>query len=222
MHWWIADYLQSPNGLLFVLSWTFWVFFSISLHELAHGWAAIWEGDDTPIRMNRMTWNPIVHMGMTSIIVFLIIGIAWGLMPVNPRRFRHGAKGDALVAVAGPVMNLLLAFLAASAWLVVVLVTERGAEYGLRDKVMLFLEIGAQLNMVLLLLNLLPIPPLDGSKVLAGLWRPAARFYAQPEVGQYSFFALMAVFFFGGSEALFKWAGIAVAWFLNTGQALFR
>lgn len=54
------------------------VIFSITLHELAHGWAAIWQGDRTPIETGHMTWNPLVHMGWASLLMFAIVGIAWG------------------------------------------------------------------------------------------------------------------------------------------------
>ncbi|MBT5381502.1 MAG: site-2 protease family protein, partial [Phycisphaerae bacterium] len=91
------------------MSWIFWVLLSITLHELAHGWAAIWEGDKTPIETGHMSANPVVHMGRFSLIVFALIGFAWGLMPVRPWRFRHGRLGEAIVAIAGPAMNLALA-----------------------------------------------------------------------------------------------------------------
>ena len=69
-----------------------------------------WEGDDTPRVTGHMTVNPVVHMGLPSMILFLILGIAWGMMPVNPYRFRHGKWGRILVSSAGPMMNLVIAF----------------------------------------------------------------------------------------------------------------
>ena len=67
MSWWVKDaYEISP---IFLYSWIFWVIFSIVCHELAHGWAAIRVGDDTPIHTGHMTWNPVVHMGTTSLIM---------------------------------------------------------------------------------------------------------------------------------------------------------
>src|SRR3954447_26147620 len=84
---------------------------SISLHELAHGIVAIWLGDRTPIETGHMTLNPAVHLGPISLICLLLAGIAWGSMPVTPSRLR-GRYGDALVAAAGPIMNLLLGAIA--------------------------------------------------------------------------------------------------------------
>ena len=106
--WWIAD-LWNQGQVVQLASWIFWVIVSICLHELGHGWAAIWEGDDTPRQTGHMTINPMVHMGGYSIIAFLLLGFAWGLMPVNPGNFRHRRWGDAIVAVAGPAVNLILA-----------------------------------------------------------------------------------------------------------------
>ena len=88
MHgWWMADLWQQNPMLL--CSWVFWVILSICLHELGHGYAAIKCGDDTPRLSGHMTLNPIVHMGVPSLVMFAIVGIAWGMMPVDPSRFRR-------------------------------------------------------------------------------------------------------------------------------------
>ena len=103
--WWISDNWSDVNGPVMVVSWLVWVVVSITLHELAHGWTAIKLGDDTPIRSGHMTWNPMVHMGVYSFAALLLIGIAWGMMPVDTSRLR-GKYADTLVSVAGPLMNL--------------------------------------------------------------------------------------------------------------------
>ena len=109
--WWVHDlYLQGRTVEL--ISWIFWVIFSIVLHELSHGWAALWQGDDTPRRLGHMTANPIVHMGGLSLLVFALIGIAWGVMPTDPSRYRWGRRGRVFVAAAGPAMNVALSLIA--------------------------------------------------------------------------------------------------------------
>ena len=85
--WWVQR-IYDEGGFVLLFTWVIWVLGSIVLHELSHGWAALWEGDDTPRRLHRLTINPWVHMGPTSLIVFAVLGIAWGLMPVDPSRFR--------------------------------------------------------------------------------------------------------------------------------------
>ncbi len=84
---------------------------SVTLHELAHGFAAVSQGDDTPQKTGHLTLNPVVHMGWESIIFLCIAGIAWGKMPVNPCKFRSAKLSNILVSAAGPLCNLALAIL---------------------------------------------------------------------------------------------------------------
>src|SRR5690606_18277613 len=172
--------------------------------ELAHGWAAIWQGDDTPIRLQRMTMNPLVHMGGMSLLMFVVIGIAWGAMPVDPSKFRWGRRGNAVVAAAGPAMNLLLAFFALTAgalWI----------HYGpsvepLRGNVSQFLMIGGMLNLVLMVFNLLPVPPLDGSQILIGLSFRFYRLFQNPQAMMFGMFVILAIFMSGIGGFLFEGA----------------
>jgi Zn-dependent protease len=199
MTWWVHDLWMSGRGIELV-SWIFWVIASITLHELAHGWAAIWEGDDTPRVTGHMTANPVVHMGVPSIIVFLIIGIAWGMMPVNPYRFRHGKWGRILVSFAGPAMNLLIAFVVLT---ILGFIVDPNAE---QTHVEIFLLTGGFLNLILFALNMLPVPPLDGSNILANLSTTVGGWYRHPQAqmaGLLLFFALMWSNMFG---AAFMWA----------------
>lgn len=193
--WWVSDLFERDPALL--VAWVFWVIFSITLHELGHGWAAIRYGDRTPIETGHMTWNPRVHMGKMSLLLFALVGIAWGAMPVNPSRLR-GARGhaDAVVAAAGPAMNLGLAALCVvggALWLAY------GGSAGLPDSadrfIRTFLRAGAFLNVALLLLNLAPVPPLDGSRILASYSRGYAALMSNPALSLAGF---ALVFMFGG------------------------
>ena len=180
--WWIADYWQAGETVL-LASWIFWVIVSICLHELGHGYAALWEGDDTPRRTGHMTINPMVHMGGFSILAFILIGFAWGLMPVNPANFRHRRWGDAIVALAGPAVNLVLAIvLLTLAGVVMALVGLETLSATAGERAFTFLNIGGWINLVLLALNLLPIPPLDGSRVLASVSSGYARALLHPNM----------------------------------------
>jgi Zn-dependent protease len=199
MTWWVHDLWMSGRGIELV-SWIFWVIASITLHELAHGWAAIWEGDDTPLTTGHMTANPVVHMGVPSIIAFLIIGIAWGMMPVNPYRFRHGKWGRILVSFAGPAMNLLIAFVVLT---ILGCITNPQVE---QTNVKAFLLLGGFLNLILFALNMLPVPPLDGSSILANLSTTIGGWYRHPQAqmaGLLLFFALIWSNMFG---VAFMWA----------------
>lgn len=132
---------------------------SIVLHELGHGIVATWQGDPTPRMLGRLTWNPVVHMGWLSLGLAAVVGIAWGVMPVQPRNFRNRRWGETYVAFAGPAVNLLLAFVAGLPLTLNVLTD--GPEYW-----RLFWGVVLTLNVLLLLFNLIPVPPLDGFTVL--------------------------------------------------------
>lgn len=200
MGWWVADLLHSNPAML--VSWVVWVIGSIILHELAHGIAAIRCGDRTPIELGHMTWNPLVHMGQTSLIVFAVIGIAWGAMPVNPNRFR-GKYDDAIVSFAGPLMNLILAALCiivGALWIRFA----GGLPQNLYDNFRVFWIAGAGLNIVLAAFNLLPIPPLDGSRILANFWRPYREFLQKPEAQVIALVAIVFIFIGGAGDFIFS------------------
>ena len=149
------------------------VIISIVLHELAHGWAAIWQGDDTPRLQGHMTADPMVHMGWFSLLMLALVGIAFGQMPVTPRNFRS-RYGDALVSAAGPAMNLLLAFIALTALAVWVKIAGGMAKDGPIHNGQELMWIFGYFNIALALFNLVPVPPLDGSRIL-GDFVPAYR-----------------------------------------------
>ncbi len=193
MSWWVHSYWQA--GLYTeLIAWVFWVLLAITLHELAHGWAALWQGDRTPIDLDRMTLNPIVHMGPQSLIMFALCGIAWGMMPVNPDRFRDGRRGDVYVSAAGPAMNLVLmivSLIGMTAWLAL---APSGSRTIYHNGLVFFMK-GVELNLLLALINLLPIPPLDGSTILAGFSRKAQELFDKPEAPMIGLFIFIAIFF---------------------------
>ena len=190
--WWIAELLESGQTAL-LISWIVWVIGSICLHELAHGWAAIRLGDDTPIVTGHMTWNPLVHMGPWSLLMFAVVGFAWGLMPISPHKLR-GRHGEAIVAFAGPAMNIALALL--SMVLGGIWVAYGGAAgeplYANLDT---FFRVGVMLNIILAVLNLLPAPPLDGSRILSHYHRGYRELLRNPRAQMVSLVVLLVVFF---------------------------
>lgn len=176
--WWGTSIIRMFNemypgvpdiGAVALCAWLILIIVSIILHELAHGWTAIRCGDDTPRLLGHMTLDPIKHMGIMSLVLLAVVGIAWGAMPVNPSNFRR-RYDDALVAVAGPLMNVALAAFFVVAAIVGVLVFEGNAESYVR----VVCNIGSIMNLTLAVLNLLPLPPLDGSRIAAS-FIPALR-----------------------------------------------
>ena len=204
MNWWVHNLWNSEPALL--VSWIVWVIGSIVLHELAHGWAAIRVGDRTPIETGHMTWNPLVHMGGFSLIVFAVVGIAWGMMPVNPSRMR-GRHAEALVALAGPMMNLALAVGALALGLVWVGVAGGHwipgvrADEPLYSNMQIFFRAGVFLNVLLMVFNLMPIPPLDGSRIVAH-YSPEYRRFFESENGQWVGMGLFVLLFFFGFDLI--------------------
>ena len=179
----IIQYLQ--DDVVFYTCIVFSIVVSVVLHELAHGVAAIWQGDRTPIELGHMTLNPMVHMGGMSLVAAFVIGMAWGAMPVSPHRFRHGRLGDVLVSLAGPATNALLAFLALAT---LGFLSASEAAPGLETNFRRLLWTLGYLNIVLAIFNLGPVPPLDGSRVLSGISSRYRRFVDGLENPQNLFF----------------------------------
>lgn len=206
--WWVNDALAA-GGPFFLTSWIVWVIGSIVLHELGHGWAAIAHGDRTPIETGHMTWNPIVHMGGASLLVFALVGIAWGAMPVNPGRLR-GRNAEAKVAFAGPLMNLGLAatcILLGGFWLALGtghIVPSFIASPKVYADVRTFFMLGAGLNLVLAMFNLLPIPPLDGSRILSNYVRGYRDFVQGPQGMTVMVIGMLVAWYFIGPR-MFVW-----------------
>ena len=177
--------------------------FSVIVHECAHGYVAEWWGDPTARMLGRLTLNPLPHIDLFgSILVpgMLLLsgsGILFGWakpVPVTPENFRDRRMGDITVSIAGPVSNILLA-LGFAAVLAGAGMIAGGA--GPSEAVWRLCTYGILLNFVLAVFNLLPIPPLDGSHVVANLLpRPAA--YAYRSLGQYGLLIVFLLLFIPG------------------------
>jgi Zn-dependent protease len=170
---------------------------SVCLHELGHGFAAISQGDNTPIETGHMTANPIVHMGWPSLIMLFLAGIVWGQMPVNPSRFRTPKWGDIWVSAAGPLVNLGLA-------LTSVMILHLFANFSAISPE--FFYLAAQINFVLCIFNLLPIPPLDGFHICSEFF-PSLRPLRDSAFGLFGF---MILFYTGAFGALYSIANLAI------------
>jgi Zn-dependent protease len=166
------------------------------IHEFSHALAAYRLGDSTARLFGRLTLNPVAHFDpvggtMLAISMLLGIGIGWAKpTPVNPRNLRYGQWGEAIVAAAGPFSNLVLA-IAGAIPLRYVELSGMNLPF-LEDVLSLFVFI----NLVLMIFNFVPIPPLDGSKVLFAFMDPQTAWRVRPVLEQYGFFILaIAVFF---------------------------
>ena len=129
---------------------------AISFHEAAHAWAANRLGDPTARHNGRLTLNPIAHLDPLGTLALIFVHIGWGKpVPVNPHNLKHPSRDNFLIALSGPAVNLLLALLGAG-----ILYFTVNIEF-----LASFLSTFISLNIILMVFNLLPIPPLDGSKI---------------------------------------------------------
>ncbi|MCE3234793.1 MAG: peptidase [Vampirovibrio sp.] len=168
------------------------VMISIGIHEYFHALAALSQGDDTAARQGRLTLNPLLHMGQASVLMLVLFGIAWGETPVNRARFKHPLS-PALVAFAGPFANLLMMIVCVFGALVL---QRAGASGTLADATQHFLSLAALMNAFLFLLNMIPLPPLDGFGVLETFLPPLRRYAVS--LSQYGFLILVVLFLFFG------------------------
>jgi Zn-dependent protease len=191
---------------------------AISAHEAAHAWMSYKFGDDTARLLGRITLNPMAHTDPIGTLLIPIVGFIFGAMgggrfpligwgkptPVNPLRWRQKDLANVMVSIAGILANSLIAIIAFTT-IKVLLVT--GTFYripdGLREPVALFLEFLLTMNISLAVFNLLPFPPLDGSKILE-TFLPAS---AQPileTLERYSYLILMVLIYMGVTSAIIR------------------
>ena len=169
--------------------------FALTFHELAHGYVAYRLGDPTARNAGRLTMNPLKHLDPLGVLAFIIMKIGWAKpVPVDPRYFKNPQKDMLMVALAGPASNVILAI--ASAILARALVALNLLPMFILQPVIGMLVASVWINIMLAVFNCLPIPPLDGSKVLMGLLPyEAARSYAKLE--PFGFLLLLALFYTG-------------------------
>ena len=157
-----------------VFLWIVALLFSVIIHEIAHGYVAYLRGDDTAKRAGRLTLNPIPHIDLYGSIILPVLCYVAHLpfmfgyakpVPVRFSNLKNPAIDIPLVSAAGPVSNIFLAIIAGLAFRIVMSFSP--AEGSVLASVIIFLQIAIILNVVLFILNLIPIPPLDGSKIAA-------------------------------------------------------
>ena len=188
--------------------------FAITLHEAAHGWIASKLGDHTARMMGRVTLDPTKHIdpiGTIAIPLVLLLsssGFIFGWakpVPINFNALRNGKNGMIWVALAGPGANIVMAV----CWLFVMIIA-------INMNIAVLIEmgrIGILVNCVLAVFNLLPIPPLDGSRVISALL-PNRLAYQYNQLEQYGLYILLGLMFLGGFNYLVRpWVELMLSWF---------
>lgn len=167
------------------------ILIAITLHEYAHSLAAYRLGDNTSSNSGRMSFNPLDHIDPVGAIFMVLFGFGWAKpVMVDARNFKNPKVGMGLTALAGPLMNLLLGFLSYAVWF-----------FGNGSSGLSFITVFAQINVSLFIFNMLPIPPLDGSKVL-GMLLPEEMYFGYMRYEQYGFFILLFLVFLGALNGI--------------------
>lgn len=175
------------------------VVLSIVLHELAHGWVALWNGDPTAKLSGRLTLNPVKHFNPIGFLMLLACGFGFAKpVPVNPYNFKHRKRGIITVALAGVTLNFLLAFACSGLMLLMYVLMARFAQNDIAVSIFSvfqqFFSLMMTINLSLCFFNLLPLCPLDGFRVVEGFTRynnPITKFLR--EYGTYILIALVGL-----------------------------
>lgn len=170
---------------------------SLSFHEFGHAWSAKLYGDDTAERQGRLTLNPIAHIDPTGLIMVILVGFGWAKpVPTDPRNF-NSFWATAAIALAGPLANLLLAFLAINLFSLAAI---NDVSFVFNEGVQLFVFWFTYINLLLMLFNLIPLGPLDGHYVLPYfLPRQLSRKYRElnQQYGAYAVLGLVLLSYLG-------------------------
>ena len=194
--------MNIDNIIYNIAVWSLPVLFAITIHEVAHGWMASKLGDNTAKMLGRLTLNPFKHIDPIGTVVvplamvLLQTGFVFGWakpVPVNMRNLNSPRKDMAIVAAAGPISNLIMAIF----WVFIfklgsAVITDPNIAKG----VMAMGQAGIIINLILFIFNLLPIPPLDGSKVLSGIV-PSSVSAIMDKIEPYGLFIVIGLLYFG-------------------------
>lgn len=202
MDWFISTILIIPGVVI-----------GLSFHEFAHGWVAYKLGDPTPKFQGRVTINPKAHIDPIGFVALMLAGFGWGVpVEINPNNFKNRRRDELLVSLAGVVMNLIIAVI--FGFIMKLVLAAAGAGFinsGLGESLWTILIYVVQINLVLMIFNLIPVPPLDGFSIITELFniKHTQLYYTIYNNG---FFILMALIIFDITDLILT---PGVSFFMN-------
>ena len=205
--------------IIYILSSLVVIFLTLPIHEFAHGFAATKLGDPTPRYQGRLTLNPFAHIDYMGALCILLFGFGWAKpVSVNTNNFKNPKRDMAITAFAGPLSNLIVALIA------LILFNLCGFVYSSLTIIIIFyiayfFLFIAQINISLAVFNLIPIPPLDGSRILFAIL-PDKYYYKLMRYERYIYYGLIALIFLGALDVPLNTASNFIFGLLNTVASL--